>query len=299
MRLQKRFGALLFALIFLGLLVACRSQQQYIETPDHRLQWWLADINWSENRFPYTGRGVRIAVLDSGIDSAHPDLRGRIESEIRVPGLEETLEETDNRMHGTAVAGIIIAYPNNERGVLGIAPDATIISIVITDDPDGIIEIHNLIDGIYLAIEEEVDIINISAGVREASDDLTEAIQKAYDAGIIIVAAAGNFMDGEILYPARKDIVLAVGARSRRGEIISPRNYSDVIFLPGENIVTTVLDNGYTGLHGTSIATPILTGTIALILEANRNISSEQIYRYFLAKGEDYRLDVRRNIFLK
>ena len=254
------------------------------ESVKHRLQWWLSAIEWDGDRTKQTGNGIRIAVLDSGIEKEHPDLEGRIEQEYRVSSLKENegiLQR--NGQHGTAAAGIIGAYPSNHKGALGVAVNTNIISIDITDEEDGSIQIPNLIEGIEYAINQSVDIINISAGIKKDSKELHAVIKRAYKAGIVIVAAAGNFMEGDMLYPAKYDEVLAVGALSRENNIISPTGKlsKKVIYLPGEHIVTTSIEGGYIGISGTSAAAPMLTGIIALMLEKNKTLTNERIMKYF------------------
>ena len=129
----------------------------------------------------------------------------------------------------------------------------------------------------------DVDIINISCGSAKSNKNLKAIIQQAFEKDIVIVASAGNFMKDDILYPASYNGVLAVGSISKTGEIISPLGNieKNIIYLPGEHIVTTAPDSSYTSMFGTSPATAILTGIIAIILEANPELSNEQIYEYF------------------
>lgn len=305
---EKRKSRIILSLILLGLGMVffwwnqLRKEQEMVQEPiEHRLQWWLSAIGWDEERTGVTGEGIRIAILDSGVDAEHPDLKGVIEKEYRVSGLgvthqeshqetqQETQQETnqdshqENLHHGTAVAGIIAASPSTDKGALGVAVNASILSVDITDEANGIIQVDHLIEGIEYAIQESVDIINISAGIKEDSEELHEVIQRAYEAGIVVVAAAGNFMEDDILYPARYDEVLAVGAQSRNNEIISPTGNlpKSVSYLPGESIVTTGVNGKYIGADGTSVATPIMTGIVALMLEANQTLTNEEILQYF------------------
>lgn len=309
---EKRKSGIILSLILLGLGMVffwwnqLRKEQEMVQEPiEHRLQWWLSAIGWDAERTDVTGEGIRIAILDSGVDAEHPDLEGVIEKEYRVSGLgvthqesrQETQQETQqeshqetnqdshqkNLHHGTAVAGIIAASPSTDKGALGVAVNASILSVDITDEANGIIQVEHLIEGIEYAIQESVDIINISAGIKEDSEELHEVIQRAYEAGIVVVAAAGNFMEDDILYPARYEEVLAVGAQSRNNEIISPTGNlpKSVSYLPGESIVTTGVNGKYIGADGTSVATPIMTGIVALMLEANQTLTNEEILQYF------------------
>lgn len=264
-----------------------QSNQTESESVRHRLQWWLSAIEWDNGRTKETGEGIRIAVLDSGIDASHPDLNGVITEEYRVSGLGEG--ESGSTLHGTAVAGIIAGSPQNEKGVLGVAVHAEILSVDITDQDNGNIEIENLIEGIDYAVRQDVDIINISAGVKNTSDALYQAIRSAYEKGIIVVAASGNYMENDLLYPAKYEEVIAAGALSKDGTIISPTGKLEkkIVYLPGENIVTASIDNGYTGINGTSASTPVLSGIIALMLEKNKTLTNDEIMKYFESNTSD------------
>lgn len=270
-------------------LASCSLASQMIKTydvPTHRLQWWLADINWDDNRLNYSGNDVTIAIIDSGVDVNHPDLKHCIKKHIKVSNVSENNSDNDF-LHGTAVSGVIAGYPSNEKGVLGIAPNCHIISIDVTDDEYGKVEVSSLVEGINIAISEKVDIISISIGILNDYDSLHKAIETAYNENIIIVAAAGNYTDTEVLYPATYEEVICAGSKSKDGSILFPKNYSgnNIVYLPGENIVTTLPGAKYGATFGTSVSAPILSGTIALMLEANPTVTQQEIYEYFSEYG--------------
>lgn len=240
--------------------------------PEHRLQWWLTSIEWDKERTKLSGKGVTIAILDTGVDFQHNDLKSCDYEQLSVvPDSEEN--ELD---HGTAIAGIIAAYPHNSKGVLGIAPNSKIISIDVTNSET--VDVSYLIKGIQLAISKNVDIINISIGVKEDDRESHSIIKEAYDKGIIIVASAGNYMKNEVLYPAAYDEVIAVGSLNKNGDIISPKGtIENVLFLPGTNISTCLSDNNYAGVKGTSFSTAILTGMLAIKKEKYPNLNNKNI----------------------
>lgn len=249
---------------------------------NHRLQWWLNAIEWDDDRMELSGKDTTIAILDTGVDFTHKDLRLCNYSEESIVSISE-----DDKNHGTAIAGIISAYPNNEKGVLGISPKANLISIDITNQET--VDIDNLIKGIKKATERNVDIINISIGVKDGNDELYECIKKAYDNGIIIVASAGNYMKDEILYPAAYDEVIAVGAYDRKGNIISPKgNVENVIYLPGSSVVSCLTNNNYSGVQGTSFSTAIMSGMMAIIKEANSKLSNKELYKKIFEVSMSY-----------
>lgn len=243
------------------------------------MQWWLDSIEWNNDRQRYSGQGVKIAILDTGVETSHSDLS---KAEIVCKKIDVISSINDDKSHGTAIAGIISAYPSHNKGVLGIAPSASIVSIDITDTEYA--EPQNIIAGIEIAIDEQVDIISISLGLLEDNDDLHNAIKNAYNLGIIIVASAGNYMDGDTLYPAKYDEVICVGSKGKDGEIISPRNIGDnsVIYAPGENIVTIATEQkDYFGATGTSFSTAIVTGMVAIMKEVNPSLLPMDCISFF------------------
>lgn len=129
---------------------------------NHRLEWWLNYIDWDTDRLKYNGKGIKVAVLDTGIDATHPDINHSIKKEFTINNNKS--KNSDNLAHGTSVVGIISGFPNNDKGILGVATGSEITSIDITDND--VVEIDNLIKGIKIAIDNKVDIINISVGVK-------------------------------------------------------------------------------------------------------------------------------------
>lgn len=258
---------------------------------EHRLQWWLSAINWDNEAREYSGKNIKIAIIDSAVDIVHQDLRA---SKIETIALNDDID--NSLSHGTGIAGIICAHPSNKNGVLGIAPDAKILSFPVTDK-DNDIDLERLISAVNKSVEIGVDVINISCGLHEHSEELKKAISKAFNNGITVVASAGNFLEDKILYPAAYDEVLAVGSISKQGEIISPSGKINkkIIYLPGENIVTIAPNNSYNSMFGTSPASAILTGIIAIVLEANPKVSNVDLLNYFNSK--DYKnIDIKELI---
>lgn len=142
------------------------------------------------------------------------------------------------------------------------------------------VEEKNLIKGINLAIKNDVDIINISVGIKENSPELYKSIKKAYDSNIVIIASAGNYMKDDVLYPAAYEEVLAVGSYDKKGNVISPKNImNSVIYLPGKNISTCISNDKYAGVQGTSFSTAILTGIIAIIKENDIKVDNRTLYK--------------------
>jgi len=211
-----------------------------------------------------TGQGIKVAILDTGIDRDHPDL---------LPNLKAYADFTrspygpeDKQGHGTHVAGIIAAADNGE-GVIGIAPNAELYAAKVLGDR-GTGSFQAIIDGIRWAINLGVDVINMSLGcAAEPPQEMHEAIKDAAAAGIIIVAATGNENTG-VGWPAMYDEVIAVSAMTPGKERANFSNYGikNEIMAPGVDILSTYKDGGYAKLSGTSMATPIIAGCAALYL---------------------------------
>ncbi len=209
--------------------------------------------------------------------------------EFRIPQLP-TNADNSYMSHGTAVAGIIVAEPSTESGVLGIATAAKIISIDVTDDANGFVTKEALIQGIRYAVQKKVRIINISIGFSEDDSGIKDAIDEAIMKGIIVVASAGNSTSDKILYPAAYDGVLCVGSYDRRKNVMYPHDSNKkAIYLPGRIYIVTTSSDGllYESVDGTSISTPMLSGIIALMLQKNPKLTTEEIINLFNAKSID------------
>lgn len=209
-----------------------------------------------------TGRGIRVAVIDTGVDLAHPDLRNQIRH------LENLAPEpSDHNLadrHGTAVVGVLSALPNNGIGIAGIAPDAEILAFrACWPETPGALAAHcnsfTLALALNMALRSESQIINLSlAGPEDPL--LKRLIEKALTKGIVVVAAIAPNQP-ENSFPANMPGVIAVG---NGGEPLA-----NAIYAPGRDILTTVPSQTYDFMSGSSFATPHVSGMIALILQQN------------------------------
>lgn len=288
---KKRLKFIAIILLFFVIISFSCTIVFSMSIPEHRLQIWLDDLSWNENRGFHDGESVIIAVIDTKINAEHPDLKEKvIESYSLLDGkfVHTNIQNSVTSNHGTAIAGIISAYPSTANGVLGIAPHSKLISIEIAQTDFDEISVENLKKAVDLAVNLGVDIINISCGTRKADEELQVSIKRACDNGIIVIAAAGNQLNDEILYPAAYNDVIAVGSISKNDEILSPKgNFDkDIVYLPGECIVTTSATNEYDSISGTSASTAIMSGIVALILEESPDIESKQIVNLIVSQNE-------------
>lgn len=230
------------------------------------------------------GEGVKIAVLDTGCDLDHPDLDGNL-----LPGKnfsEPGKPPVDRNGHGTHVIGTICAE-NNDIGVVGVAPKAKVLPVkVLGDDGNG--NLLNVARGIRWAANQGVDFISMSLGAPVAVQQVRKAIQYAAKKGAVCFVAAGNAgRTKEVFYPANYPETIAIGAINKfknRAEFSNTGHNLDFM-APGVDIFSTVPDNWYASLSGTSMAQPFACAVAALLLSYVRNNKTKLV----LETAEDYR----------
>ncbi|MGP3967371.1 S8 family peptidase [Streptomyces sp. 6N223] len=239
------------------------------------------------------GEGVRVAVVDSGVDSRHPDFGGRVEQGSEFDqvtyyddpdGYVENNPErqTDCKGHGTAVAGLIAAKRDDDR-MVGVAPEATIYPVRIVDDISETSDFL-LARAIEDAVEAEVDVINISITTPIDREWIRDAINDALAADIVVVASTGNEgnnnVSGGKMYPAAYDGVLGVGAIDYLDEPMDESNAGPWVDLVayGEDVpVLAAGGEGYGALPGTSFATAQVSGAAALVRAQFPDMSAEDV----------------------
>ena len=237
--------------------------------PFSALQWNLKAIGMEEAwRSGLTGKGVVVAIVDSGLSGSTMD----IDSSRILPG-KNCVGGTgvnDTIGHGTFIAGIIGATKDNHVGIAGIAPGVTIAPIksYASSETDFAAQAA----GIYAAVDEyHCDILNISAGDPEIVPEVQAAIEHALDEGVIVIAASGNSGDKELLYPASYDGVISVSSVDKDLVISATSNRNERVFVaaPGVGVYSLGrLPGTVTLSSGTSFAAPVVAGVAALLKEA-------------------------------
>lgn len=246
-----------------------------------------APFMWNQN---ITGKNVKIAIIDTGCDLTHKDLKSNI-----IGGRNFTTEDNKNiniyqdyNGHGTHVCGIVAANKNN-RGIVGVAPDAELI-ILKALDKNGSGTLQGIINAINYAVSLKVDIISMSLGTSSNVPNLRQAIAQAVNNNILVVCAAGNEGDNnsdtdEFSYPGAYNEVISVGAIDfkKTAARFTDSNKEVDLVAPGVNIVSTYLNDSYAILSGTSMATPYVTGALALLIEWStkefgRRLSEAELY---------------------
>ncbi|MED1204373.1 S8 family peptidase [Heyndrickxia acidicola] len=241
-------------------------------------QWGFQDVKavdaWKAG---YTGKGIKVAVLDTGI-APHSDLK--------VAGgtstVSYTTSYTDDNGHGTHVAGIIAAQQNGV-GTVGVAPDVSLYAVKALDQ-DGEGDLQDILKGLDWAIQNHMDMVNMSLGTPDDSQAFHDMVDKAYQSGTLVICAAGNDGNADgtgdnVNYPADYSSAIAVGAvdsNLKRAYFSSTGNKVEFT-APGVNIVSTYLHNGYEMMSGTSMATPYVTGLFALLKQEYPTLSDSEL----------------------
>ena len=220
-----------------------------------------------------------IAVVDTGVDAAHPDLAGRV-----VAGYDfvnNDTDATDDNGHGTMVAGIAAAKTNNEIGIAGAAFNARIMPVKVLDETGSGVD-GDIADGIVWAADHGAEVINLSLGGTDASDLLSDAIDYAVARGSVVVAASGNEGSAIPSYPAALGNVIAVGATDIDGNVVWFSNrgpHLDVV-AQGWDVISTDLSDApdpYAVGAGTSFAAPLVSGIAALVRAKMPSLTPAQV----------------------
>ncbi|OCA89149.1 hypothetical protein A8F95_05380 [Bacillus wudalianchiensis] len=290
------------------------TYDKQMEKSGQRVEWGYKAIG-ADKRIPGTlsGKGVKIGILDSGIDRNHQDLQvagGACFMTILGPDGCKNAYNDDNG-HGTHVAGVIAAK-DNSIGVVGVAPDAQIYAVKVLNKL-GSGTTSTMMAGIEWAIKNKMDIINISITSPYEDSNLRKMIQRAYESGIIVVAAAGNEGPPEpgevssVQYPAKFPEVIAVSSVdvNKKHDPLASIGKEVEFVAPGENIYSTyptalttmTKEKGYEMLSGTSMASPYVVGLAALYKEKYPAMTNKQIRTLLQKNAIDLGVKGRDNYY--
>lgn len=247
-----------------------------VETSNQLQDWGIPAMNipspWNSG---YSGEGVKIAIIDTGI-SPHADLE--------IAGGESFVKYTDSTNddngHGTHVAGII-GGKDNLLGFKGVASDAELYAVKAFSS-DGKAYLSDIFAGIDWSITNGMDIINMSLGAQVGSPAFRTILDRAYEKGVLFVAAAGNDGTGSgdtVDFPARYDSVIGVGAIDQQSNLasFSSTGPSVEVVAPGVGIQSTYLNGAYARLSGTSMAAPYVSGYLALLKQAYPTLTNVEL----------------------
>ncbi len=249
-----------------------------VSDPYYRLQTALHVMEIDAAHRWATGRSVTVAIIDTGLDLNHPDLKGQVAAsrdfvaDYPFPFIDD--------IHGTAVAGVIAALADNGEGIIGTAPNAELIALKAcwsekANSPDAVCDSLTLAKALNQAIELKADIMNLS--LTGPSDPLLyRLIDWAVAQGIIVVAADPESSDPSQNFPASMEKVIAVRA-ARTPEGAGPPTTTKQIVAPGSDVLTTFPHGAYTFMSGSSLAAAHVSGVVALLLELQPGLSATQL----------------------
>lgn len=271
-----------------GLLPYIREDVYGLNPNDGQFYGW--EINkfniprlWKKTK----GENIRVAVIDTGCDFNHHDLKNNMLQGMNF--VERGKDPMDHNGHGSHVAGTIAASDNN-LGMVGVAPQAKIIPIKALGN-DGGGSLDNVCKGIVWAADHGADIITMSLGAPFGNTQLAKALKYAYDKNILIFCAAGNAGENTpIMYPAKYPESIAIGAIDVN---MNRTNFTcageELEFLsPGKDILSCVPGNGYAKMSGTSMSNPFAAGYAALVLShSKKRFSKEECVSFFRKSVRD------------
>ncbi|MDP3387164.1 MAG: S8 family serine peptidase [Eubacteriales bacterium] len=283
-RIEKHYGSINASKVKMTKRAAEALKNQsgisFVE-PDYPVYASSQTVAWGVERvyeledYPFdswsvtSGQGIRVAVLDTGIDEAHEDIPMLVGGYNTIG--DGSYWGTDQNGHGTHVAGIISAQ-NNEFGILGVSPAVNLYAVKVLDSK-GSGSISTIMDGIQWAMDNDIDIINMSLGTFEYSIALEQICNEAYESGILLIAAAGNSGNAlgtgtNISYPALFDSVMAVTASDQMDNraSFSSTGIQAEVMAPGVDILSTVPDDAlnsalYVSGIGVSYISKIVEGS--------------------------------------
>ncbi|MGC4852703.1 type VII secretion-associated serine protease mycosin [Micromonospora sp. DT4] len=255
-------------------------------------QWQLDELRADSAWRTSTGRGVTVAVVDSGVDANHPDLAGQV-----LPGLDLVGPAggagPDPVGHGTTVAGLIAGRNDDKRGVVGLAPDSRILPVRVLDERNKYDDALIVAKGVRWAVDHGARVINLSLGGSGDSPALAAALDYAFARDVVVVACTGNLAtspDSRVWYPAREPGVIAVAGLERSSDNLwsgSITGQATVLTAPATGLVGARPSDAYWRVQGTSFAAPLVAATAALVRSRYPDMPAGQVVNRLLATARD------------
>lgn len=279
-------GGLLLALL-VGIPVVAPVPAAHADQVRER-QYWIAEYGidraWSITR----GAGVRIAIIDTGIDGSHQDLLGAVAGGTDVSGLGSSNGQTpvgSDRRHGTMVASLAGGRGNNGTdGVIGSAPEAQLLSVSMSFGGGDVSPDDQIAKAVRWAVDNGADVISLSLtrNTRDWPESWDRAFSYAAANDVVVIAAAGNRGSGTVAVgaPATMPGVLTVGGVTREGlasDTASAQGITIGVMAPSEGLVGAIPGGNYVSWSGTSGATPIVAGIVALVRAAHPNLDAANV----------------------
>jgi type VII secretion-associated serine protease mycosin len=289
----------LAALATLGILASVLVATQSASAGDviRDREYWLASYGFSQAWRTTTGAGVTVAVIDTGIDSSHPDLVGSVIGGTDISGLGAANGQRPvgpNKEHGTMVASLIAGQGHDgDAGIIGVAPSARLLSVSVgfgvgTEGSD-----DQIADAVRWSVDHGADIINMSLtrNTLEWPESWDDAFLYAMQHDVVIVAAAGNRGSGttEVGAPATMPGVLTVAGVDQNGKAsfdASSQGITISVAAPSEDLVGAAPGGGYYNWAGTSGATPIVAGLVALVRSAYPDLDAANVINRVIATAD-------------
>jgi subtilisin family serine protease len=258
-----------------------KTKAQYSQNsndPYFKLQTNLQQMEVNLAHHRATGKHIKIGMIDTGVDLEHPDLAGQIAEDENFAKEISPSFSTDK--HGTAVAGIMVAKRDNAKGIIGIAPGASLVALKAcwpsqTDAMEAVCNSYTLALAVNTAIKKGVDILNMSLTGPE-DPILALLIDKAIQKGIVVVAADTGKKDSAENFPASMQGVISVQSLEQK-EANTNASSAKAISAPGETVLTTLPHGTYDFISGSSMAAAEVSGIVALLLEIEHGLTSERI----------------------
>lgn len=259
-------------------------------------QWQLSILDartaWQDS----TGRGVTVAVVDSGVDASHPDLVGQV-----LPGVDFVTPGGDGRTdpvgHGTSVASFLAGRADDGDGVVGLAPGAKILPVRVLDEHNRYEDATIVAKGVQWAVDHGAEVINLSLGGEAYDPALADAIDYAFANNVVVIACTGNLLPDErteVWYPAREPGVVAVAGLDRDPASAPDTLWSGsltgtetVLTAPAANLLGARPGGRYWRIQGTSFAAPLVSATAALIRAKWPGMSAANVVQRLVETARD------------